>query len=275
MARADRESEHPDEPPGKAEPKATDDLFTPALHVGPSWSAYPALPSPFVVPLTVTPAHPCSYLPDRDATTRAFRIRKMTGMQYQAFMDASFRRSGTVIYQPVCAGCRACESIRVPVAEYHPNKSQRRCMRKNADLSMQVSEPCPTEEKYAIYKNYQLKCHADGESTWDSYVEFLYDSPVATLEFCYRDNRGRVLGVGICDVCEKSLSSVYFYYDVAEVRRGLGIYSALREIGFAVEWGIPYYYLGFRVQGCSKMQYKSNFQPAEILHSDGQWRVLP
>jgi leucyl-tRNA---protein transferase len=256
-------------------PDAKGDLSTGAIHIESTWSAYPALPSPFPVSLTVSPPHACAYLPGRETTVRMFRIRKMTGLQYQAFMDASFRRSGTVVYQPICAKCRACEAIRLRVAEYRPNRSQRRCLRKNQDICIDISEPTPTAEKYALYARYQEECHSNLESSWENFVDFLYQSPVETLEFCYRDTAGRLLGVGICDICEKSLSSVYFYYDLAETARSLGIFSAMREIFFAAEHRIPYYYLGFRVQGCPKMDYKSTFRPYEILHSDGQWRVSP
>ena len=124
----------------------------------------------------------------------------MTGMQYQAFMDASFRRSGSVIYQPVCDGCRACESIRVRVSEYRPNKSQRRCLRKNADLSMQAATPFPTEEKTRLYKKYQLHCHASDESTWEGFVDFYTTRRWRLWSFAIATRRGGcwVWGSAMC-----------------------------------------------------------------------------
>ena len=112
------------------------------------------------------------------------------------------------------------------------------------------------------------------EEGFETFVEFLYRSPVETVEFTYRlpDESRRLIGVGICDVCEKSLSSVYFYFDPAEARRGLGTFSSLWEIDFARRNNIPYYYLGFWIRGCASMSYKCNFRPCEILHPDGLWR---
>ena len=94
------------------------------------------------------------------------------------------------------------------------------------------------------------------------------------MEFLYRDTGGTLIGVGICDVCEESLSSVYFYFDPGERKRGLGTFSAMWEIAWAGEAGIPFYYLGYWVRGCGAMEYKANFRPCEVLGTDGVWRGL-
>src|ERR1700683_3842287 len=84
---------------------------------------YPALPPPVAVRLMNMPPHACPYLPGRLATFRLFVVGQMDGEVYHHFLDAGFRRTGELIYQPICAGCRACVSIRVPVAEFSPSKS--------------------------------------------------------------------------------------------------------------------------------------------------------
>jgi len=235
---------------------------------------------PVSVRLTTLAPHPCPYLPDRQSTLRGFVTSRIDSNLYHAFMDAGFRRSGRLVYQPVCAGCRACVPLRVPVDRFRPSKSQRRCTRKNCDLTVTVGEPTATQEKFALYQRYMALWHGrgDGESDpaddWETFESFLYDSPVETVEFCYRDRAGRLLAVGICDVCAASVSSVYFYHEPAESRRGLGTFGALHEIETARTWGVPHYYLGYWVNGCDTMQYKASFQPCEVLHSDGQWRTL-
>jgi leucyl-tRNA---protein transferase len=180
------------------------------------------------------------------------------------------------MYQPVCRGCRECRMIRVPVATFRPTKSQRRCRRRSADLAVSVAEPAATDEKYELYRRYVVGRH--GRSAEDegraSFERFLYESPVETAEFTYRDAGGRLLGVGICDLSRHSLSSVYFYFDPAESRRGLGTFGALYEIEFAQRLGIPHYYLGYWIDGCETMQYKSDFRPAELLWPDGLWRPI-
>src|SRR5688500_15078780 len=123
----------------------------------PTQSAYPALSPPVKVSLVTLPAHPCPYLPGRMSRSRAFWGGRVDPGVYHKLMDANFRRSGRLVYQPVCRGCRACQSIRVPVAAFKPDKSQRRCRRKNEDLVVTVGEPQATDEKFELYRRYQIK----------------------------------------------------------------------------------------------------------------------
>jgi len=240
---------------------------------------WPAWEPPVDVPMVGDEGRPCSYLPGKLARTRAFWGGGMGGELYQRFMDAGFRRSGKVVYQPVCPGCRACLPIRVPVESFRPSKSQRRCWRRNSDVLVTVDRPEATGEKFELYGRYQDQWHGktpaeegDRDQRWASFASFLYDSPVETAEFLYRDAAGKLLGAGLCDLSLKSLSSVYFYFDPAEARRGLGTYSAMYEIAQARRLGLPYYYLGYWVRGCAAMEYKANFRPCEVLWPDGQWR---
>lgn len=53
---------------------------------------------------------------------------------------------------------------------------------------------------------------------------------------------------------------------------GLGTFGALYEIGFAKLFNIAYYYLGYWIDRCSTMQYKTGFRPFELLDLDGVWR---
>lgn len=247
-----------------------------SLHSLPLYSHYPSIPPPLDISLAWLPEHPCPYLPDRAAADRAIWAGSVPASVYEGFMDAGFRRSGKLLYQPACRGCRACASIRVPVAEFRPDKSQRRCLRRNADLRVTHGAPQYSAEKFALYRKYLVGWHdrQDVESP-AAFQSFLYDSPLeSTLEFEYRDPSGRLLAVGICDVCPSVLSSVYLYFDPDESRRGLGTFAALHEIGFAAEQRLGYYYLGYWVAGCGAMEYKANFRPNEILHPDGTWRRL-
>lgn len=241
-----------------------------------SFSHFPALPPPAKVSLVTLGEHDCPYLPGRQSQSRALWAERMPGELYHRFMDAGFRRSGKLVYQPVCRRCRACMPIRVPVDSFRPTKSQRRCRRRNADLSVSVGQPEATDEKYELYRRYVTQRHErpSDEEGRESFEQFLYDSPVESIEFVYRDGAGRLLAVGICDLCRESLSSVYFYFDPDESRRGLGTLGALLEIDTARRLGVPFYYLGYWVDGCRSMRYKADFRPAQLLCGDGVWRTL-
>jgi len=240
---------------------------------------YPALPPPVDVHLTALPAQDCPYLPGRPSRSRAFLAGRLPPDLYHDFLDAGFRRSGKVIYQPTCRGCRQCLSLRVLVDRFQPNKSQRRCARGNADLVIEQGAPVATDEKFALYRRYVTQWHgklpgddsAGSANDREAFESFLYDSPVDTIEFTYRDRAGRLLAVGLCDRARLSLSSVYFYFDPPDAHRGLGTFGAIHELSVARAMNIPFYYLGFWVRGCSAMSYKANFRPHQVLLPDGRW----
>jgi porphobilinogen synthase len=94
------------------------------------FSHYPAIPPPISMELWESGPQPCPYLPGRESRMRALMTRRLASEAYHAFMDANFRRSGSIIYQPSCAGCRACQSLRVIVPRFVMSKSQRRSWRK-------------------------------------------------------------------------------------------------------------------------------------------------
>jgi arginyl-tRNA--protein-N-Asp/Glu arginylyltransferase len=239
----------------------------------PEFSHYPSLPPPVRLRLVEMTEHPCPYLPGRLARSRGFWAEEMPDDLYIDFMDASFRRSGHVVYQPVCRGCRACVSLRVPVDRFQPSKSQRRCWRRNQDLTVDIAAPALTDEKFELYSRYMRHWHGSAESqTLEGLESFLYQSPVTSVEFCYRDATGRLLAVGICDTAATALSSVYFFFEPEAADRGLGTLGALKEIDFARASGQAYYYLGYWIDGCGAMRYKSQYRPFQLLGTDGVWR---
>jgi arginine-tRNA-protein transferase len=170
--------------------------------------------------------------------------------------------------------------IRVVVERFVMSKSQRRCWRRNGDLVVTAGQPAGTQEKFDLYRRFvdeRFRARGRGAPDADppdfaSFASFLCRSPVDSVEFAYRDAGGRLLAVGVCDACPRSLSTVYFYFDPAQSRRGLGTFGALWEIDFARRAGIPHYYLGYWVGGCPTMDYKRNLGACELLGADGLWR---
>ena len=122
-------------------------------------------------------------------------------------MDAGFRRSGRIIYQPACAGCRECVPLRVEVGKLALSKGQRRVLRKNHDLVIRVAPPEPSAEKWNLYCRYQRDWHAGGQiGTPADFVRFLYQSPVDTIEFEYRDSTGAAAGRGDAAISRPAVS---------------------------------------------------------------------
>ena len=216
--------------------------------------------------------HPCPYLDGLSACDQAFYWDpgqgKMSGTFYQDLMDHRFRRSGRVFYRPRCGTCDACTPIRMDTRAFTPSDSQRRVQRRNADVRVRWATPRLDSEKLDLYRRYVTERHGRDDPNPDSVEEFLYDSPTETVEAVYR-LEDRLIGVGICDVTPVALSTVYFYFDPAEARRSLGVFSSLVEIETAKRLDLRFYYLGYWVPGSRKMEYKARLGPHELLGING------
>ena len=81
---------------------------------------------------------------------------------------------------------------------------------------------------------------------------------------------GKIFAVGVIDVLPKGLLCEYLYYDPEYRFIAPGVYTALHEIAFTQELlqlnpEMRYYYMGFYVQSCPKMNYKSKYNAGYLL----------
>jgi len=218
------------------------------------------------------PEHDCPYLTDKQAAERAFRLQEAPEGLYKHLMDFGWRRSGSIVYKPACQGCAECVPIRVAVREFKPNRSQRRAWKRNADIDGRVGAPRSTTEKFDLFVRYQRSRHTGEMCTIrGEFEQFLYRSPVRTIEAEFRLD-GRLVGAAIADRDGAALSAVYTWFDPDLDDRSLGTWAILWFIEYAKREGLAYYYLGYHVRECRKMNYKVNFGPYELGDSAGGWR---
>jgi len=222
--------------------------------------------------LPASPPHECPYVPGRVAQEHAFATEQLDAEAYHELMNAGFRRSGRVYYRPACPSCQACQPLRLPVDAFKPSRSQRRIARRNGDVSISVAPPDLTDEKLTVYQRYLVSQHPGSiqGASQEDLEDFLYRSPLTTLEVTYRDPHDTLLGVSILDVSSQSVSSVYHFFDPSAARRSMGVYSVLAEINLCRAWDVDHYYMGYWIDGAPTMDYKANYLPHELL-IDGRW----
>lgn len=217
-----------------------------------------------------TPPSACSYLPS-ETSSLEYRVRDTIAPDaYEALLERGWRRHGQYFFRPACPSCRQCRSLRVDVAAFKPTKSQRRILRRNADVELDIALPTATARHVELYNAWHADMHArrgwhNDQLTVQQYREvFLAGHWSFAREVRYlRD--GRLVGVGLVDMVPTALSSVYFYYDPAWRDAGPGTFSILREIEIAREMNRRWLYLGYWIAACQSMAYKANFKPHEIL----------
>lgn len=205
-----------------------------------------------------------------------------SGKLNDSLSKQGFRRSQNVLYRPSCSECSACLSARIKVADFRPSKSQRRALKRNADLRRDATSPWATEEQYALFREYLDARHAAGGMADMDIFEFaamIEETPVRSrvIEYSRTDPENptdRILSaVCLTDVLDDGLSMVYSFFEPARSRLSMGTYIILDHIRIAEEAGLPYVYLGYWVPGSPKMDYKANFAAVEV-YKQSEWQPL-
>ena len=220
---------------------------------------------------------PCPYLPGRMERKIFTQLDPLSGPQLNDYLTHSgFRRSQNVLYRPACETCRECRSLRLRTHEFTPSKSNKRVLSRNKDLSRKVVDPIATKEQFDLLRRYLLSRHdGGGMSDMDflRYEMMVEECASATTIVEYRNRDEALIACLIIDVLSDGLSMVYSFFDPDLSARSLGKFMILDHITRCQEFGLPFLYLGYWVEGSSKMDYKAKFQPAEVLGVNG-WTLM-
>lgn len=221
-----------------------------------------------------TAAYACSYLPDRQAISQVATPTQLIRTEvYSELVRHGFRRSGVFTYRPDCEHCHACIPVRLPVARFHPDRSQRRSLKTHAPLIASELPLMLFDDHYPLYQRYQATRHSGGgmdQDSHDQYVHFLLQSGVDSRLIEFTEN-GVLRMVSVIDVLRDGLSSVYTFYDPDIKGASFGTYSILWQIAQCEANNLPYLYLGYWIRDSRKMAYKTNFRPIEGF-INGEWQ---
>ncbi len=229
----------------------------------------------------------CPYLPNRqERKVFTHLIGERAGRLNDVLSHGGFRRSQTIAYRPACESCKACVSVRVPVADFIRTKSFRRTLADNTDVASEMRTATPTSEQYSTFRAYLDQRHADGgmaDMTVLDYAMMVEDTHVNTRLVEYRltgqglpvnrQGEGPLIGVSLTDILADGLSMVYSFYEPGMAERSVGTLMILYNIERTKALGLPYLYLGYWVDGSRKMAYKGRFLPQERLGPNGWDRV--
>ncbi|MEO0413260.1 MAG: arginyltransferase [Pseudomonadota bacterium] len=231
----------------------------------------------------VTAPAPCPYLPGRQERKVFTELRgDEAGPLNDALSRVGFRRSQSVAYRPACESCSACISVRVIAEDFSLSRNMRRVSERNGDLFVQITDPIATREQYRLLKSYLSNRHPSGgmaDMDFQEYADMVEHSPVSTRLFEYRlptpdGQPGQLIACCLSDILTDGLSMVYSFFDPGQTRRSLGTYIILHHIAEAKARHQRYVYLGYWIEGSSKMDYKARFQPMERLGANGWSRFV-
>jgi len=221
----------------------------------------------------LTTVSQCEYLPDRNWQLRYEVVPDLQPADYMQRLQQGWRRFGYEMFRPECPSCRMCQSLRVPVATFRPNQSQRRAWKRNqGEVTVRVGAPALSRDRLDLW----VRFHRHGHETkgWPTTGEgdlgMMLTNPFRTEEWTYYVGN-RLIAVAYVDSLPEALSAIYCYYDPTERTRSLGTFNILSLLASAGERGLPHVYLGYYVAGCRSMEYKRTFRPNEVLRPNGRW----
>jgi leucyl-tRNA---protein transferase len=229
------------------------------------------------IPLILTEEYPCSYL-EHELTQSLFvhPSFKITTSEYSLLIKQGFRRSGNEVYTPHCARCSACIPVRLAVADFKPDRSQKRCLKKNLHTQAIIKPAVFCQNHFDMYLRYQASRHGDGSMVHfspDDFINFL-SSLWCNTRFVEFSIGNELAAVAVIDQLDNAWSAVYTFFEPKFANYSLGVYAVLWEIEQAKLQKQEYLYLGFWIKNCQKMAYKNNYLPIQLL-IDCHWIEMP
>lgn len=179
-----------------------------------------------------------------------------------------FQRYNLNLYE---GGVRRVIPLRIRLSDFRLSKSQRRVLRRNADLETEIRPIEITGDTHELFAWHKRRFRSDVP---ESVYTFLSDDPanVPTPGLEVRVRRGsQLLAASFFDVGRTSISSVYGIHFPLETSRSLGVFTMLKEIEFAIETGRQFYYHGYCFEGPSFYDYKKRFVGLEAFDWKGNW----
>ncbi|CCH44509.1 Arginyl-tRNA-protein transferase 1 [Wickerhamomyces ciferrii] len=130
-----------------------------------------------------------------------------------------------------------------------------------------------TKEKYKLFTKYQNHVHDDYKTSEKSFKRFLCDTPFSQNDAVIKDNKvlkfgathqcyyldSKLIAIGFLDILPSGVSSIYLIYDPDYRDLAMGKISGLKEMELTKKLGLDYYYLGYFIEDCPKMNYKRKF----------------
>jgi arginine-tRNA-protein transferase len=208
---------------------------------------------------------------------QSFNADTVTPRQLDMLLANGWRHFGTYFFRysinfsPDLLQIREVIPLRIRLADLDLSRSQRRVLRRNADLKTLIEPLLISPDSEVLFESHRTRFKESVPETIYNFVSpNAGESPCDSRQFRVFDGE-RLLSESYFDVGEASVSGAYAVFDPAETRRSLGIFTMLKEIGYSIEMGKEFYYLGYCYSSESIYDYKKRFAGTEGFDWDGNW----
>lgn len=158
--------------------------------------------------------------------------------------------------------------VRVRLSEFSLSKHQRRVLKKNTDVRIDVRPLAITRQDEELFDRHKQRF---GIAPPKSIYDVIPISPFTEIRKITVTEENRLIGVSYLDVGTTSTYSIYAMFEPSIEWRSLGILTILKEIEFSISEGKEFYYLGFVYAKPSFYDYKKHLRGLEIFDWRGNW----
>jgi arginyl-tRNA--protein-N-Asp/Glu arginylyltransferase len=215
----------------------------------------------------------CPYFMEKDrASCESLPLKNLGPEDFDGLLERGFRRTGRTMSRNVCPDCAECVQMRVVIASFRPSRSQRRILKRNADIRVEAGmEPSPHPGKARLLGRYLVTRHDWVDRDFGDELAECYEPWTGTREFRYYLGDDLAMA-SITDSGENHIYVSTCFFEPSLEKRSLGIFNLLTVIQWARERGLSRLYAGECIVSRPNMAYKRLFRPHEILGGDGRWR---
>ncbi|MBK9214495.1 MAG: arginine-tRNA-protein transferase [Chloracidobacterium sp.] len=160
--------------------------------------------------------------------------------------------------------------LRVRLSDFEPSKSQRRILKRNQDIKVDVAPPSLSPEVFDIFERHKLRFEHHRPDSLFTFISRKAGIPTDLLQLTARCE-DRIVAVSFFDAGVTSVSAIYACFEPEKSERSLGIFTMLKVIEWGISRGMSYYYPGYAYVGPSFYDYKKRFSALECFDWEGNW----
>lgn len=158
--------------------------------------------------------------------------------------------------------------IRIRLKDFSLSKHQRRVLKKNADVQIEINPLVMTTEEAELFHRHKSRFYVTPPK---SIFEVIPLQSLTEIKKVTVHEDDLLIAVSYLDVGKTSTYSMYAMFEPTIEWRSLGILSILKEIEFSISEGKEFYYLGFVYDSPSPYDYKKHFRGVELFDWNGNW----
>jgi leucyl-tRNA---protein transferase len=205
-------------------------------------------------------------------------LNKISPVELDRMLASGWRHFGSYFFRYNLAihegEIRFVVPLRIRLSRFRFSKSQSRNLRRNSDAVVRCGPVDITPEVERLFSKHRRRFANHPPDSIHDLVSANNDSPSGTCQLNVHV-QDELIAVSYFDVGDTSYSGIYAMFDPAFSARGLGVFTMLKEIEFAIAAGSEFYYQGYCYSGRSFYDYKKRFFGSEAYDWNGGWTPFP